>query len=50
VKSLCWSSVCSVMALSLPPLQQKRMGSGVVICIFSDQLKHATKLVPTAKR
>src|SRR5579864_2233491 len=23
----CWSSVCSAMALSLPPLQQKRMGS-----------------------
>jgi len=26
----CWSSVCSAMALSLPPLQQKRMGSDVV--------------------
>src|SRR5260370_42279875 len=24
-----WSSACSAMALSLPPLQQKRMGSGI---------------------
>src|SRR5258708_51696 len=29
-KCFCWSSACSAMALSLPPLQQKRMGSSDV--------------------
>src|SRR5215472_2260109 len=39
VRNCCrWDSAWSAIALSLPPLQQKRMGSGVVMDIFSYKL------------
>src|SRR5215831_16802882 len=42
----CWSSVCNAMALSLPPLQQKRIGSRMFSALSGKAIFHANAHFP----